>query len=199
MSRHDCRKKYEQLTPVLSHTGCKELIWFPSGFPFKAPQAQRSLQGGSHPSDVCLSLLPHVAVWVLCPGRSSNLRAQVGSGIFSTALQALLMPQVKVDAPWGTDQRTGLHWAGSPPIKKPQNLEEERAQQMVWRLWCLRWAQNTDPLRSPARPCCSFHGRSDGWDVTGRDGIERPLRFLWYGSICTETHHHKLDPPLWGR
>lgn len=49
MSRHDCRKKYEQLTPVLSHTGCKELIWFPSGFPFKAPQAQRSLPRGLPP------------------------------------------------------------------------------------------------------------------------------------------------------
>lgn len=49
MSCHDCRKKYEQLMPVLSHTGCKELIWFPSGFPFKAPQAQRSLPRGLPP------------------------------------------------------------------------------------------------------------------------------------------------------
>lgn len=75
------QKKYEQPMPVLSHVGCKELIWSPSGLPFKVAQAQKSIpRVAPTPAMFSSPCCPMLLSGWFGPGEADTMLKSEGSG-----------------------------------------------------------------------------------------------------------------------
>lgn len=128
---------------------------------------------------------------------SSNLRAQVGSGIFFLIpFQALLKSQVRRRCLTGHRSENRATLGQVPACKKKATEEFGRGTGPANGEEVLGSEVRSDhrtlfhPQRGPGAAA------SPRRDVAGWDGKEGLLQFLWYDSICKrkKKKHHKLDP-----